>query len=98
MHLSSSLSAHARIRSQQRGIPPLIQAWLDDFGEELHDGRGAVIRYFSRRSVRKLEREVGTIPVRRMSEFLRTYMVEGQSDGIVITLAKRHRGRPFFRR
>ncbi len=98
MQFTPSLSVHAAIRAQQRGIPPLIHAWLSDYGEEIHDGRGAVIRYFSRRSVRKLEKDVGAVPVRRMSDFLRTYMVERQANGNVITVAKRHRGHRFHRR
>ena len=47
-----NMTYHATIRSQQRGIPPLILQWLDLYGEEEYDGHGAVIRYFSRASRR----------------------------------------------
>jgi hypothetical protein len=43
------LPAHAAIRAQQRGIPPLIRDWLFQFGEEQHDGHGAIRRFFSQR-------------------------------------------------
>ncbi len=87
---------HAFVRAQQRGIPPLIQDWLLDFGDESHDGHGAVIRYFSKRTVRRLERSVGRLPVRRMAEYLRSYLVQA-NDGTVITVGKRHRHRRILR-
>lgn len=80
---------HATIRAQQRGIPPLIQNWLLDYGEENYDGRGAMTRFFTSNSIRKMERDFGREPVRRMSEFLRCYLIEGE-DGTVITVGKRH--------
>ncbi|MGZ3767904.1 MAG: hypothetical protein ACXVA2_24785 [Mucilaginibacter sp.] len=79
-----NMTYHATIRSQQRGIPPLIVQWLDQFGEEQYDGHGAIIRYFSRSSRRAMEREFGINPVKKMSEFLNAYRVENQ-DGTVIT-------------
>lgn len=85
-----SLSAHARIRSQQRGIPPLIVEWLERFGDEIHDHMGGVVLHFSKRSVRDLERNVGREPVRRMNEFLACYAVIG-TDGQVITVGKRYK-------
>ena len=54
---------HASIRAQQRGIPPLVDRWLDEFGEEEHDGHGYVRLYFSHRSVREMERALGHQPV-----------------------------------
>jgi hypothetical protein len=53
---------HASIRAQQRGIPPLVDRWLDEFGEEDHDGHGYVRLYFSHRSVREMERALGNPP------------------------------------
>ncbi|MGJ0490061.1 hypothetical protein [Methylobacter sp.] len=79
-----NMTYHAATRSQQRGIPPLVMQWLDQFGEEQYDGRGAIIRYFSRASRRAMEREFGSNPVKKMSEFLNVYKVENQ-DGKVIT-------------
>ena len=82
---------HATHRAQQRGIPPIVGQWLDDFGEELHDGHGGVIRFFSRRSIRALERGIGREPVRRMWEFLDSYKVESSHDGRTITIGRRYR-------
>jgi len=86
---------HASARAQQRGIPPLIERWLDEFGEELYDGHGSVVRFFSRRSRRRMEREFGSAPVRKMSEYLSAYKVESSHDGRTITVG--HRTRRFRR-
>ena len=50
----------------------------------LYDGHGAIIRYFSRASRRAMERQFGSNPVKKMSEFLNAYKVENQ-EGTVIT-------------
>ena len=83
------ISMHARTRMQQRGLPPLVLHWLDAYGNESHDGRGAVIRHFTRQSRRRLERDIGREPVRRMHEFLNAYAVYG-SDGTLITAGHRY--------
>ena len=54
---------HAEARMQQRAIPPLIDLWLEEFGEEEYDGHGGIRRYFSRRSIREMERQFGRRPI-----------------------------------
>ena len=79
-----NMTYHAAIRSQQRGIPPLIVQWLDQFGEEQFDGHGAIIRYFSRASRREMEREFGSDLVSKLAQYFKAYKVENH-DGTVIT-------------
>jgi hypothetical protein len=88
--MNTSHSVHATIRLQQRGIPPLVSQWLLDYGAEQFDGHGGVIRYFSPDCVRRLEKEVGRTPVKRLHEYLRCYLVQSSLDGMVITVGKRH--------
>jgi hypothetical protein len=88
--MNRNISDHAAIRQQQRGIPPLVSDWLIDFGDEQFDGHGGVIRYFSKQSVRRLQRDIGREPVARMSEYLRCYLVQSSHDGCVITVGKRY--------
>ena len=78
---------HAEIRMQQRGIPPLILDWLLQYGQEAHDHQGAIIRYFDKRSIRRLRSEVGSAPVGRLADYLNAYLVE--SDGAVLTAGHR---------
>lgn len=88
-------SQHAIRRSQQRGIPPLIDQWLDEYGEAQYDGHGGVVRYFSRRSIRAMEQGFGREPVRRMWEYLDAYKVESSHDGQTITVG--HKTKRFRR-
>ncbi len=86
------LTNHARTRAQQRGIPPLIQPWLLEYGDRAHDHRGAVLRFFSKRSLRRLEQAEGSVPMRRHAEHLRSYLVQAIDGGVVITIGKRYPG------
>ena len=79
-----NMTYHAAVRSQQRGIPPLVMQWLDQFGEECYDGHGAIIRYFSRTSRREMEREFGSDLVSKLKQYFKVYKVENH-DGVVIT-------------
>jgi len=90
-------SNHAGIRKQQRGIPLLISNWLIDFGDEQFDGRGGVVRFFSKQCIRRLEREIGREPVARMSEFLRCYLIQSSTDGSVITVGKRYQNQHIWK-
>jgi len=80
---------HASVRAQQRGIPPLIRDWLLAYGEEDYDGRGGVLRYFSNRSIRMMERSFGREPLRQMTRYFNSYLVESSVDGAVITMGHR---------
>jgi len=81
---------HANIRSQQRGIPPLIDQWLDLYGKEEYDGNGAVIVYLCKSSIRSMERDLGKRPVSRMSEWLSAYKVRS-TGGETITMGFRRK-------
>ncbi len=79
-------SEHARLRMQQRGIPPLVLTWLLDFGQKRHDHKGGVVHYFDKRSRRDLERSVGRGIVRRLSEYMDSYAVSSLQDDVVETV------------
>jgi hypothetical protein len=80
---------HLQKRMQQRSIPPLIVQWLEEYGEEVHDHRGGIILHFNKRAKRRLERAVGREPVRRMNDWMSTYLVVS-TDGIRITAGIRY--------
>lgn len=95
--MNQQFTRHAQIRSQQRGIPARVSEMLLSYGEEHYDGRGAVIRYFSRRSRQYLRDDLGIEAVKRFSEHLRAYLVEGVHDGSIITVGLRHANKRGFR-
>jgi hypothetical protein len=84
-----NMTQHAAVRSQQRGIPPLIDQWLDQYGEEVYDGHGGIRLYFSRASIRTMEREFGREPLARLSEYLNSYKIASSHDGQTITVGHR---------
>lgn len=81
---------HAQTRAQQRGIPPMVDQWLDLYGQEEHDGHGAVILYLDKKSRRNMERDLGRLPVARLAEWLDAYKVK-DGDGRTITVGHRYR-------
>ena len=85
-----SRANHAAVRAAQRGIPPLVDTLLETYGEEQHDGHGAVILYLNKESIRNMERDFGRRPVARLSEWLDAYKVRA-ADGQTITVGHRYR-------
>lgn len=76
---------HARLRAQQRAIPPIVDRLLDEFGEEEHDGRGGVHRFFSHRGFRKMAQALGQQPAELFKRYRPAYRVDSSRDGKVIT-------------
>ena len=84
------LTTHARVRMQQRGIPPAALEVLLDYGREAHDHRGCRIVRFDKRSRRRAARALGESLFRRVERFLDAYAVVGPDDAVV-TVGHRHR-------
>ena len=80
------LTRHAQVRCQQRGIPPLIRQWLQDYGSEVQT-HGATKRFFDRDARRRLAAAVGPQVVDRLGSLLNVYLVE--DTGTVVTAAVR---------
>lgn len=93
----TSYTNHAAVRSQQRGIPPIVSEWLIAYGNERFDGHGGVVRYFSATGIRELEDDVGAQPVQKMAEYLRCYLVQASDSGAIITIGKRHAKKHIWR-
>lgn len=79
---------HAEVRAQQRGIPPFIDQILDLYGHEEYDGHGAVLIFFDKKSIRRMEQDMGREPVRRLSEWHNAYKVKSVEDGKTITIGR----------
>lgn len=87
--MSHITSKHAAIRAQQRGIPPFIDQLLDLYGMEQYDGHGGVVLYLDKGSIRRMERDMGREPVRRLSTWRNAYKVKSSLDGCTITTGLR---------
>lgn len=82
------MSHHARVRCQQRSVPPLIVEWLLAYGAEQRC-HGAIKRYFDREARKRLAAEYGAEVVSRMGDLLNLYLVEG--DARIVTTGVRTR-------
>ena len=81
------LSEHARIRLQQRGLPRRVVDWLAAYGEVDYQ-RGSQLYWFSQRSRRALERDLGRRMLKRHEKALNAYMV--CAEGQIATVGHRY--------
>lgn len=84
------LTQHARMRMQQRGIPPEAVEDLLDYGRAAHDHRGAEIVFFDKAARRRLAREHGGRLDERGAKLTQTYAVLA-ADGSVRTIGWRYK-------
>jgi hypothetical protein len=82
-----SITKHARIRQQQRGIPRIIVDLLLDFGTMECSGAGVTTHYFDKASRRRIQAYAGQL-ASSLEEYLNYYAVVNR-DGAVITVAPR---------
>jgi hypothetical protein len=81
---------HARVRAQQRGMPPIVGELLDDYGAEQYDGHGGVVVYLNKKSRRMIKRALGPRAVAHLHERLRDpYKVRAIDDGRTVTIGHR---------
>lgn len=80
-------SKHAKIRSQQRGIAPLVIDLLLKFGSEEPAGDGASKIFFDKRARRRVKNYAGPLAT-VIDDYLDVYAVVG-ADNTLITTAHR---------
>ena len=85
-----SLTKHANVRIQQRGIPTAVVENLLDFGREVHDHHGGLIVYFTQRAREALRRACGNEKYKRIERHLDVYAVVAIS-GDIVTVGHRTR-------
>lgn len=81
------LTEHAKVRQQQRGIPPLVVDLLIEYGTEARAGSHATTHYFDKAARRRLQVYAGRL-CGLLEEYLDYYAVVAD-DGSVITVAPR---------
>lgn len=81
------MSHHARIRSQQRAIPPILIDLLTQFGTSLPAGGGTSRVFFDKAARRRVKAYAGPL-AGLLDQHLDVYAVL-DSDGRVITTAHR---------
>lgn len=82
------LTQHAQVRTQQRGIPPLMIDLLEQFGTKEKASDGAVMLYFDKAARRHVKSYAGVL-ARFIEDFMDVYAVVSADDS-VITVGHRY--------
>ena len=83
------LTRHASVRSQKRGIPPLIMRWLLEYGDRAA-AHGAVRLSFSKRSRRQIEADEGKQVVSQLGRFMAaSAIVDPRTDAVITVMWKK---------
>jgi len=90
--MTASLTAHARIRMQQRGIPAAMVEALLDYGKVAHVDAGREIVFFDKVARRRFTTQ-NPHAARNADRLVRTYAILG-AGGVVITVGARFRRIP----
>ena len=85
--MNTNMTQHAKIRQQQRGIPPIIIDLLIEYGAEARAGSQATSHYFDKAARRRLHAYAGCL-FGLFDEYLDYYAIISD-DGSVITVAPR---------
>ena len=82
------LTRHASLRTQQRGIPPMVIELLLDYGSERSAGEGTTSFFFDKAARRRIKSYVGGL-MAAVSKYLNCYAIVCK-DGKIITVAYRN--------
>jgi hypothetical protein len=83
------LSHHAEARMRQRAIPPIIVAWILDYGRDMRH-HGASVYFLNREARNKLKRDIGAKPYAQIENRLDPYVVVSD-DGTIVTVGRRYK-------
>jgi hypothetical protein len=90
---SITMTHHAAIRKQQRGIPEAALACLIQFGKSRYDNRGGEILYFDKRAKKRCLISVGKEAYRKLDRHFNVYAVRAL-DGSLLTIGHRFKRLP----
>ena len=79
---------HAEKRAQQRGIEAGIETLLQTFGDKRPAPHGCLIRFFSKKSIERIETLFGHDFVARNHEKLKSYLIERRDNHSILTVGK----------
>lgn len=85
------ITTHAKVRLQQRGIPPVVVESLLDFGRQAYDHRGGAVLFFDQKARAKLRQEIANNYYKQIESHLDAYVVLGPDGEIVTVGHRKHR-------
>jgi len=82
---------HAKIQAQRRGLQPIVYEALERYGNEQHDGNGAITVFMNKASKRAMERDWGYRAVSRLWDMMKDAYEVVTTDGVILTVGHRYR-------
>ena len=79
---------HAALRAQQRGISLETEKLLQAYGEKKPAPGGCVLKFFSKKSIQRIENDYGHFFIAKNHENLKAYLIESRDDHSIVTLGK----------
>ena len=79
---------HAHLRAQQRGISLETEQLLQAYGEKRPAPGGCVLKFFSKKSIQRIEKDYGHFFIAKNHEKLKTYLIESRENHGIVTLGK----------
>jgi len=89
------VTQHAQQRISQRGVPQLIPDLLILYGDSKYIGGQVKVRFFSKRSRKKMSRDLGACVMSQLARFFNTYLVQSIDTGDIVTVAHKQKGYRF---
>jgi len=83
-------SIHSKKRIQQRGIPPFTIDLLMKYGDSKYTGKGGIIRFFDKKSKKRMVRDLGRQIINQLSKHLNYYLIHTKSN-VLITAGRRYK-------
>lgn len=90
MTLPLNFTKHARIRAQQRCLPPVVDDLLSRFGEESHLGNGLVRLILTKRSAGRAS-NVSKLSATQCFQYRGAYQIESLRTGQIVTTGWTHK-------
>jgi len=81
---------HAEKRAQQRGINASIEKLLQLYGDKRPAPNGCVVRFFSKRSIQRIETLYGHSFIARNHEKMKSYLIQRRDSHAILTIGKIH--------
>lgn len=84
---------HADLRAQQRGISHDTEQLLHNYGEKKAAPGGCILKFFSKRSIHRIEKDYGHFFIAKNHEKFKTYLIESRENHGVVTLGKLYKNK-----
>ena len=81
---------HSKKRIKERGVSPFVISLLMKYGDLKYTGGGGIIRFFNKKSKKKMVSDLGRKIFSQISRYLNFYLICSKSN-VLITVGRRYK-------